>query len=188
MYERLITFHHDSSLPETNITTVNVKCITPTLFDLIVQTPSSTKQFLSVQAQLSSNLAVSSTLDGNLLRTTVVPQQPHSALKSGERLHVFHQGQKTTLTVPTPSWLLALEVEEADTGKTSIKAPMPSLVVDVRVKVGDHVDKGQAIVVLESMKTETVLRANASGIVKTVACRKGEMVGEGHELVLVEGE
>jgi 3-methylcrotonyl-CoA carboxylase alpha subunit len=63
---------------------------------------------------------------------------------------------------------------------------MPSLVVEVRVAVGEHVKKGQAVVVLESMKTETVLRAPADGVVKAVGCVKGEMVEEGKELVDIE--
>ena len=65
---------------------------------------------------------------------------------------------------------------------------MPSLVVDVRVKLGDRVEKGQAIVVLESMKTETVLRADVAGVVKAVGCKNGEMVEEGRELVEIEGD
>ena len=63
---------------------------------------------------------------------------------------------------------------------------MPSLVVDVRVAVGEKVTRGQAIVVLESMKTETVLRAEIDGVVMGVACSKGEMVEEGRELVVIE--
>jgi 3-methylcrotonyl-CoA carboxylase alpha subunit len=63
---------------------------------------------------------------------------------------------------------------------------MPSLVVEVRVAVGEWVEKGQVVVVLESMKTETVLRAPVDGIVKGVGCAKGEMVEEGRELVDIE--
>lgn len=63
---------------------------------------------------------------------------------------------------------------------------MPSLVVEVRVEVGQRVEKGQAVVVLESMKTETVMRAPADGVVRAVGCAKGEMVEEGRELVDIE--
>ena len=65
---------------------------------------------------------------------------------------------------------------------------MPSLVVEVKVKPGDKVEKGQAVVVLESMKTETVLRASEAGVVKSVGCKSGEMVEEGRELVDIEPE
>lgn len=63
---------------------------------------------------------------------------------------------------------------------------MPSMVVDVKVEVGKAVKKGEIVVVLESMKTETVLRAESDGVVKLVECAKGDMVEEGKELVLIE--
>jgi 3-methylcrotonyl-CoA carboxylase alpha subunit len=63
---------------------------------------------------------------------------------------------------------------------------MPSLVVDVRVKEGDLVKKGQALVVLESMKTETVLRAGMEGCIRQINCKKGEMVEEGRSLLRIE--
>ena len=71
-------------------------------------------------------------------------------------------------------------------GKGALKAPMPSLVVEVKVNVGDKVEKGQAVVVLESMKTETVLRAEVDGVIKVIGCKNGEMVEEGRELVSIE--
>lgn len=72
--------------------------------------------------------------------------------------------------------------------KGALKAPMPSVVVEVRVSEGDRVEKGQPVVILESMKTETVLRAPADGVVKSIGCTKGEMVEEGRELVDIEAE
>jgi 3-methylcrotonyl-CoA carboxylase alpha subunit len=105
-----------------------------------------------------------------------------------ERLHIFNGGTKTTLVLPPPNWLLSLGSDILNATKGALKAPMPSLVVEVRVKVGDKVEKGQAVVVLESMKTETVLRTDVAGIVKAVGCRKGEMVEEGRELIDIEEE
>jgi 3-methylcrotonyl-CoA carboxylase alpha subunit len=103
-----------------------------------------------------------------------------------ERLHVFSSGHKTTLVLPSPNWLLSLGGDLLNATKGALKAPMPSLVVEVRVKLGDRVEKGQAVVVLESMKTETVLRAVTGGVVKTIGCTNGEMVEEGRELVDIE--
>jgi 3-methylcrotonyl-CoA carboxylase alpha subunit len=105
-----------------------------------------------------------------------------------ERLHVFSKGHKTTLVVPSPNWLLSLGGDVLSAAKGAIKAPMPSLVVELRVKVGDRVEEGQAVVVLESMKTETVLRANVAGVVKAIGCKNGEMVEEGKELVDIEAD
>jgi len=103
-----------------------------------------------------------------------------------ERLHLFNGGTKTILVLPSPNWLLSLGGDILNAAKGALKAPMPSLVVEVRVKVGDKVEKGQAVVVLESMKTETVLRTDVAGVVKAVGCMKGEMVEEGKELVDIE--
>lgn len=105
-----------------------------------------------------------------------------------ERLHIFSDGHKTSLVLPSPEWLLSLGGDLLKVGAGALKAPMPSLVVDVKVKIGDRVEKGQAVVVLESMKTETVLRSDISGIVKAVECKKGEMVAEGKELVDIEAD
>jgi len=62
---------------------------------------------------------------------------------------------------------------------------MPSLVVDVRVTVGSKIEKGQVVVILESMKTEMKLSAISTGTVKSVNCKKGDMVAEGEELVFI---
>jgi 3-methylcrotonyl-CoA carboxylase alpha subunit len=104
-----------------------------------------------------------------------------------ERLYVFNGGSKTTFILPSPKWLLSLG-GGVSRAKGALRAPMPSLVVEVRVKVGDRVDKGQVVVVLESMKTETVLRAEVAGVVKSVGCKNEEIVEEGRELVDIEGD
>lgn len=69
-----------------------------------------------------------------------------------------------------------------------MRAPMPSVVVEVKVRVGDVVKKGDIVVVLESMKTETVLRAAVGGTVENVGCVAGEMIEEGKELVGIHTE
>ena len=51
------------------------------------------------------------------------------------------------------------------------------------VAPGDHVTRGQALVVLEAMKMELTLSAVADGIVREVRCRPGDMVEEQVELV-----
>ncbi len=49
-----------------------------------------------------------------------------------------------------------------------LKAPMPGLIVDVKVKVGDTVKKGDIILILEAMKMENVLKAAGEGTVKAI--------------------
>jgi biotin carboxyl carrier protein len=68
-----------------------------------------------------------------------------------------------------------------------LKAPMPGLVVRVYPKPGDRVDAGAGIVVLEAMKMENELKAQASAVVKSVRVAPGEAVEKGQVLVEFEG-
>ena len=68
----------------------------------------------------------------------------------------------------------------------SLEAPMPGVVVRVMVAAGDEVLAGQALVAIEAMKMEHVLRAPRAGRVKGVTARTGEMVSPGVPLVELE--
>ena len=67
-----------------------------------------------------------------------------------------------------------------------MRAPLPGKIIDLRVKVGDKVSKGQPLLVLEAMKMEHTLTAPADGTVKSVRYAVGEQVAEGAELVEFE--
>jgi pyruvate carboxylase subunit B len=60
---------------------------------------------------------------------------------------------------------------------------MPGLVVRVNVAVGDSVQAGQGVVVMEAMKMENELRASASGTVKAINVSPGKAVEKGTVLV-----
>jgi 3-methylcrotonyl-CoA carboxylase alpha subunit len=143
-----------------------------------------TAQYRDVSAELASPTSLTATLAGALMRTTVVAQ-PHGAA-GAERLHIFSGSHATTVLRRAPAWAEELSADVHTAAAGALRAPMPSLVVEVRVEVGQRVEKGQVVVVLESMKTETVLRAPADGVVRAVGCAKGEMVEEGRELVDIE--
>jgi pyruvate carboxylase subunit B len=71
----------------------------------------------------------------------------------------------------------------APTGPAPIIAPMPGLIVRVNVSVGDRVEAGQGIVVMEAMKMENELRATAPGTVQTIEVAAGTAVEKGALLV-----
>jgi biotin carboxyl carrier protein len=73
----------------------------------------------------------------------------------------------------------------AGDGKT-LAAPMPGVVLAVRVKPGDKVKRGQEVCLLESMKMELNIMASADGVVKNVCVSQGQNVA--HGTVLVEFE
>ncbi|HMJ69116.1 MAG TPA: biotin/lipoyl-containing protein [Cyclobacteriaceae bacterium] len=65
----------------------------------------------------------------------------------------------------------------------NIKAPMPGLIIDLKVKAGDTVNAGDALLILEAMKMENVLKSPGGGIVKTLKVKKGDSVEKGQVLI-----
>ena len=63
---------------------------------------------------------------------------------------------------------------------------MPGEVLDVRVKVGDKVTKGQPVVILSAMKMEMVVQAPMDGVVKEVAAQKGMKLAGDDLLIEIE--
>ena len=71
-------------------------------------------------------------------------------------------------------------------GPAPIIAPMPGLIVRVNVNVGDQVQPGQGLVVMEAMKMENELKTQAAGKVKSVLVTPGTAVEKGAKLVELE--
>ena len=74
----------------------------------------------------------------------------------------------------------------APTGPAPLRAPMPGLVVRVAATVGDQVQAGQGLVVMEAMKMENELRATAAGRVKAIHATPGTAVEKGALLIELE--
>jgi acetyl/propionyl-CoA carboxylase alpha subunit len=72
------------------------------------------------------------------------------------------------------------------TGPAPLIAPMPGMIVRVAVQVGDAVQAGQGLVVMEAMKMENELRATAAGTVKAVLAQPGTAVEKGALLLELE--
>ena len=64
-----------------------------------------------------------------------------------------------------------------------IKAPMPGLVLDIRVAEGDEVKKGDSILVLEAMKMENIIKSPTDGIIKKINVKKGIAVEKNQVLI-----
>lgn len=67
-----------------------------------------------------------------------------------------------------------------------LKAPMPGLILDIKVKEGQQVRKGDPLLILEAMKMENVLKANADAKVKAVLVSRGEGVEKNQTLITFE--
>lgn len=73
----------------------------------------------------------------------------------------------------------------ASTGGSSVTSPLPGVILEVSVKEGDSVKKGQKLIVLEAMKMENVIEANSDGKVTSIKVNKGDSVLEGATLVTI---
>jgi len=71
-------------------------------------------------------------------------------------------------------------------GDLPVKAPMPGAVLAVEVAPGDHVERGQGLVILGAMKMENQIKAPRAGVVKSVHCEQGQKVEQGRVLVVLE--
>jgi acetyl-CoA carboxylase biotin carboxyl carrier protein len=67
-----------------------------------------------------------------------------------------------------------------------IEAHITGTVWKVEVSVGDDVDEGDTVVILESMKMEMPVEAEDPGTVAEVRCKEGQSVQEGDVLVVLE--
>lgn len=74
----------------------------------------------------------------------------------------------------------------APAGGHSIKTPLPGVIIDVKVNVGNTVAKGQTVVVLEAMKMENNINADRDGKVVAIQVAKGDTVADGAVLVVLE--
>lgn len=66
-----------------------------------------------------------------------------------------------------------------------VTAPLPGVILDIKVKVGDVVKSGQTVAVLEAMKMENEIEATASGTVTAVNAGKGDSVLEGAAIITI---
>jgi acetyl-CoA carboxylase biotin carboxyl carrier protein len=71
-------------------------------------------------------------------------------------------------------------------GVTDVEAHITGTVWKIEVAVGDSVDEGDTVVILESMKMEMPVEAEDPGVVKEIRCEEGQAVSEGDTLVVLE--
>lgn len=80
-----------------------------------------------------------------------------------------------------------LGLEDLGSGKISnVLAPMPGLVLKIQKEVGESVEMGEAIIVLEAMKMENVLKSPTQGKIKNIAVKTGDAVEKNQLLIEFE--
>jgi acetyl-CoA carboxylase biotin carboxyl carrier protein len=67
-----------------------------------------------------------------------------------------------------------------------VEAHITGTVWKIEVGIGDHVEEGDTVVILESMKMEMPVETEDPGVVKEIKCEEGQSVSEGDALVVLE--
>ena len=123
-------------------------------------------------ANNQDNYEINLGLNGTLSKGKVV--------LNGEELYLYTQDGQTRLSIPDS---LAHAGEGDDVGGGGLTAPMPGKVINIQVNVGDKVEQGQVLVVMEAMKMEHSITASTGGVVEEIFFAVGEQVTEGAELI-----
>lgn len=96
-------------------------------------------------------------------------------------------------SAPTPAVQASAPTTQAapvsapiDENAISVKAAMPGTIVSFNVAVGDKVEEGQVLVILEAMKMENEVVSPASGEVKSIHVEKGSSVVEGQVILQIK--
>lgn len=65
----------------------------------------------------------------------------------------------------------------------TLKAPMPGMILELKVAVGDAIKKGDPLVIIEAMKMENVIKASGEATIKKIAINNGQSVEKGDLLL-----
>ena len=87
---------------------------------------------------------------------------------------------------PVTAPAASVQAPATDVKGNAIKTPLPGVIIDVRVNVGDMIKKGETVIVLEAMKMENNINADRDGKVIAIQVAKGDTVADGAVLVVLE--
>jgi biotin carboxyl carrier protein len=111
-------------------------------------------------------------------------------VQGGETVDVTLHGATLPVEVRHPLEKLLQSVGHGPRGQggETIAAPMPGLVVTIRVRPGDRVEPGQSVAVIEAMKMQNELQARRGGVVTDVLVAERTTVGAGQPIVKLAPE
>ncbi|MFH0777820.1 MAG: biotin/lipoyl-containing protein [Candidatus Eisenbacteria bacterium] len=106
----------------------------------------------------------------------------------GEYLSVFIQGELYRIAVRDELWAKSSGpvAGVAPGGVQHVRAPMPGLVVEIRVAKGERVEQGQPLVIVEAMKMQNELCSHGTGVVKEIAVKEQETVNQDQVMMIIE--
>jgi biotin carboxyl carrier protein len=142
-------------------------------------------QFMVNNEHVSPNLVAIGTNKYHLVYNNASIELELVKQESGKyRLKVNGKTADVTLKTQLDMLLESLGLQGTVSNKISdLKAPMPGLILDIRVQAGQEIKKGDPLVVLEAMKMENIIKAAGNGVVKEVKITKGQKVEKNQVLL-----
>ena len=143
-------------------------------------------------------------IEGNIANVTVngIPfevemKQPVKAGKQKVKLGgTANEGASSSSSAPQSAKASADLQSAASSGQTGdagkavtgkpVVAPLPGTINEIKVKVGDKVNAGDTVVILEAMKMQNNIEAETSGTITSINVNKGDAVMEGDTLVTIK--
>ena len=137
-------------------------------------------------------------INGNLYNVTIGDIEDNIAHVEVNGTHYTVEMEKKPKAAPAPKPVArpvakpaaapaaAPVAKPAASAKSGVKSPLPGVILDIKVNVGDEVKKGQTVIILEAMKMENSINADKDGKVTAINVSKGESVLEGTDLVIIE--
>jgi 3-methylcrotonyl-CoA carboxylase alpha subunit len=127
----------------------------------------------------ASEVKVTALGNGRFLVGDGTRQRLAFGVSTGETRWVFLDGRVHVIGAEDPARTRSRQGHD----DAALSSPMPGTVVLVNVEPGQKVSRGELLVMLEAMKMEVAIKAPHDGTVKSIACRKGELVQPGVPLL-----
>ncbi|ODH26424.1 hypothetical protein ACO22_04642 [Paracoccidioides brasiliensis] len=144
-----------------------------TTFNIVVNGKSFENVKVEQQHSAPSSNVIASFFPHTRLNTTIIRDE--------DMITAFQRGRQYRLKIPRAKWMeKALRIKDT---ANSVLAPMPCKILRVEVAEGATVVKDQPLVVIESMKMETVIRSPHDGTIEKIVHKAGDICKAGTALV-----
>ena len=125
-------------------------------------------------------------IEGNIARVNVNGKQFEVEMKepAKPKAKAVHDTPPTA-AAPAAKPAAAKPAASAATGGKKIMAPLPGTITEVKVSVGQSVKEGDTVIILEAMKMQNNIEAEATGTITSILVEKGDTVMEGATLLTI---
>ena len=143
-------------------------------------------EVMAFDSSLMPDLEVTSALPNRWEGTVLLDGNrsvPFLAYREGQQVYVWISGESYVFTPASPTNTRSSRTDQSVSDE--IICPVPGVVIAIQVAVGDMVEAGQELVVIESMKTEQIIKSPRDGTIERVSVQKGDRVDRGMRLVVL---